>query len=608
METLQIAQAPVPLKNSSHSWSIAMFEMYRPRLTDFIKARILPLIDSEECCRILIRAPVKSGKREMVEYIAKRDEAHHPARVHAFVSAFHRVSDETQRMELKNHNIYVFSLTTQAKANQCIMWIEAQLAEDKQIVIHLDECDFASGERQILSILYSAIRINPNITTILYSATPQEVLFSGEIEDEEYQEMVDNMIHTGERIEYIPPESFCGPARFLDAGLVTEAKPFFRKYGNELELTIQGREIITDLRAHLSAGKTARNMIILRLSYVDLGGSRVERKENKAIYQFLKKWQTIPELSGCLVYADKGEKEIPDSSNILKEKIQWSNRLYWEAKRSDIPIIIVIDQTSSRSTEWACHDRVFATHDYRNSVIFSVLSQAQERVNHYETQNRYDGFQPIKIYGHLKTFQLSAGRITYGAYMNHEWTAVKLDIKAKKQLGLPTTKGTKFYRICRTTNEDEIHPVYSDPVDEEECMAILQEIGCHVEVKVSARVKGGVKQIPVYECEFFECTKDSFLQLKSVLEERLPQHKFKNPFITSTAKGLVGNRYMGYLRGWQVLDYETQVKTQAGWGVVDGPRLTICYHDGVLGIALRYDTGHMEEQNTLDAYRSMYGL
>ena len=592
----------VPRKDSKNGWSITQFETYRPRLTNFLNTRVCPLLDSNECRRILIEAPVKSGKREMVEYLAKRDEAHNPTRVHAFISAFHRVADESQREELKNHNLKIFSLIKKPDVDKCLAWIQTNIDNQKEIALHIDECDYGSGTRQMLSRIYRSTNNQVRVTIIMFSATPQEVLFSGEIEnpneeDTEYQEMIDEIIHTGERIIYTPPESFCGPNRFLEAGLITEAIPFFYKTGATLSLSEQGRSIMTDLRAECASG-SGRNIMMLRLSYSDIGVARSGSvKNNKSIHQFLNGMHTIPELEGCLVYADKEEKAIPDVDGILLEKFQWSKQLFWDGKRVDRPIIVVIDQTCTRSTELACHDRLFALHDFRNKSTFSTSSQALERVNHYET--RYNGgFQPIRVYGHKKTFELSARRITYETYLNSEWIKKKVDVRREL--------GEAFYEIRRRIGEHDVHPLYPYPMTEEECVRSLQAIGCFAEVCVSPRVSGKICPVRVYACEFEPCTKDTFPALKTRLEQRF-NHAFNNPFIRSEEEGLENGQYKGQLRGWSVLDFETQVETQPGWGcTADTPRLTICYRGGVLGVAVRSDTGRTVERNTLVTFNSMY--
>lgn len=591
-----------PRKDSKNGWSVSQFETYRPRLTEFLNSRVRKFLDSNECRRILIEAPVKSGKREMVEYLAMRDEAHNPTRVHAFISAFHRVADETQREELEKHNLKIFSLTKKTDVDKCIAWIQLHITSGKQVVLHIDECDFGSGSRQLLSRIYVRTHNNANVTIIMFSATPQEVLFSGEIEnpdddDNQYQEMMDEMIHTGERIIYTPPENFCGPQRFLEAGLITEAIPFFYKNGATLGLSDQGRSIIADLRESCLSG-SRRNILLLRLSYSDIGSARSGSvKNNKAIHQFLNGIHTLTELDDCLIYADKEEKAIPGVDGILSEKIQWSNKMFWEAKRHDKPIIVVMDQTCSRSTELACHDRLFALHDFRNKVTFSTSSQALERVNHYT--DKYNGFQPIRVYGHKKTFELSARLINYETYLNFEWVKKKLDVRR----GL----GDVCYIIRRPIGEHEQHPSYPNPMTEEQCDRALQEIGCFAEVNVSPRVRGNIARLRIYGCDFMPCNKDTFPTLKTSLEQRFPNHRFMDPFINSEAQGLENGKYKGQLRGWNVLDFDTQVETQPGWGVTaDNPRLTICYKNEILGIAVRYDTGRTEEKDTLTTFKSMY--
>jgi hypothetical protein len=538
----------------------------------------------------------------MVEYLAVRDGAHNPIRVHAFISAFHRVADETQREELEKHNLKIFSLTKKTDVDKCIAWIQIQIASGKQVVLHIDECDFGSGSRQLLSRIYARTHNNVNVTIIMFSATPQEVLFSGEIEnpdedDNHYQEMMDEMIHTGERIIYTPPENFCGPNRFLEAGLITEAIPFFYKNGATLRLSEQGRSIMTDLREACASG-SGRNILILRLSYSDIGSARSGSvKNNKAIHQFLNGIHTLAEFEDCIICADKEEKAMPGVDGILLTKIQWSNKMFWDEKQHVKPIIVVIDQTCSRSTELACHDRLFALHDFRNKVTFSTSSQALERVNHYT--DRYNGFQPIRVYGHKKTFELSARRINYETYLNSEWVKKKLDVRR----GL----GEACFIIRRPIGEHEPHPLYPNPMNEEQCDRALQEIGCFAEVNVSPRVKGNVAKLCVYGCEFKPCNKDTFPLLKATLEHRFHPHRFMDPFINSEAQGLENGQYKGQLRGWSVLDFATQVETQPGWGVTaENPRLTICYQYGVLGIAIRFDSGITEEKDTLTTFKSMY--
>ena len=94
-------------------WSVADFERDRVHLCDFLKGPARAIEQGKR--RILIRAPVKSGKRQMVEYLAMRDNASHQTRKHVFLTNWHRTADEEQREELRCYGIAVFSGITRKK-------------------------------------------------------------------------------------------------------------------------------------------------------------------------------------------------------------------------------------------------------------------------------------------------------------------------------------------------------------------------------------------------------------------------------------------------------------------------------------------------------------
>jgi hypothetical protein len=587
--------------NNIKVWSVADFEKERPSLMGFVRDKFLPLLDDPSCKRIVVRAPVKSGKRQIVEYLAIRDRKENPSRVHVFVSAFHRVADEMQRDELGKHNLEVRSLSKKQDATACNNWISKMLKAGKNIVVHIDECDFGSGDKQVLCQVYQFVRNDVRITCVLYSATPAEVHFSGEVEYEECQNMMDDFEASsgGKSLEYEPPPEFCGPAKFLDHGLIKHAKPFFYSSNGHLSISNQGLDILNRLSISTSQGK-GRNILVLRLSYSN-GGSKVTNKANKAFHQFVNNCHSVKALSDFdIIVHSKDKKKV--SGKVQYEDILWSDKeKYWDKKRKDKPIIMVIDQTSSRSTEWDCHDRVFAYHDFRNSITFNTVSQAQERVNHYE--GKYGGFQPIEVYGHLKTFLLSAKRIKYSEYKN-EW-------KLKK------VQGKDQYRVVHVDNLDQDHPNCPQPVPFEEAEFILQDLGEYGKIEISERVSGSIEMKREIVVDFIPCNKDTFDNdampyIKDILSfydnnVENKDHKFKNPFVNSQSKGLKNGRWKGYLRSWEVFDYDIDILPKPGWGMSDGvPRLTICYKNNILGVAVRCATGDYEEVNSLTTHSSMY--
>ena len=601
--------APEPLK----PWSVALFEQLRAHITDFVKDKMVPLLDNAECRRVILRAPVKCGKREIVEYIAMRDAVAQPRRVHAFLSAWHRTADEDQRDELKSQNMEVFSITTQAKVDEFLAWVRKQRFQRKIIILHLDECDHGSGKKQMLSKVWLPVREIPCVKVILYSATPEEVLFSGEVDDEEYDAMMEEIIGEGVCVEYTPPASkeeggiYCGPERFLKEGLVKEALPFFQKDGESYELSEQGKEIVAGLRACIAA-TPSRNLVVLRLAM------NADKKENKAIYQFLKNLSEFPELADFLVMVDKNNNMGIKNPLISYEKIQWSSRNYWRGRAAGVPTLLVIDQTSSRSTEWKCHDRIFATHDFRNVVQYSTVSQAQERVNHYE--ERYGGFQPIIVYGHTPTFKLSARLIDCASFLNPAWKPRKIDAR---------TSPVPMYHVRSTATGHALHPECPETgLTEVAADRLLQRLGCFAEISLSARVAGHDREVRTYAASWFAATKETWDTTwprfrddpaNGLVPAEGTRDGTHNPFVAADSHRLADGTWQGQHRGWKVLDFvggelyqrvEGAAPKKLDLGSTGGNRVKVCYKDGVLGVFVARCTGTRREK-TLRAYNSMYG-
>ena len=321
-------------------WSISTFERELPHLTNFVKNEILPLLENGHSRRNVIRAPVKSGKRKMVEYIALRDfqlkgEQHCQ---HAFISAFNRVADKEQHKEIEAHGLNVFMIKNKKIVDELIAWIRRQISKRIQVVLHLDECDYGSGERQHLSNVWREFKDDVWITFILYSATPEEIQLSGEIEDD----LVENITKEGHFVEYTPPEGFCGPARFLEEGLVTEAEPFFHMRNDSYEISEQGKQIIQDLRNSITRNPR-RNIFILRLT--SSMGEKARGKENKASHAFVTNLDLFDELRDFKKIADKGEKFTNAPQSCTPVDIRWSDSNYWDLMVVGRPVIIIIDQT-----------------------------------------------------------------------------------------------------------------------------------------------------------------------------------------------------------------------------------------------------------------------
>lgn len=579
-------------------WTDEQFCKNRPHLVDFVQTQVQPLVDLPACNRIIIHAPVKSGKREIMEYIA----VHDTSRTHAAISAWYRRADEHQRIEIEQHNLTVFTITTVRSTEDCLEWIQTELEVGNEIVIHLDECDYGSGHIQSLSEVWKLVRHNESVTCILYSATPEEVMCSSEIAE---CDAVEDLL-SGVSVIYTPPEGYCGPERFLRENLVHEAEEFF-VYKPAYALTDQGRRILSEMRESMKTDPR-RNILILRLSYSDLGG-KMDKKSNKAFYKFIRNLN-FPELSRTGDTPSEEQVEvIVDKDDItgdfLSERVEWSNKAYWDAKPTDHPLLIVIDQTSSRSTEWDCHDRVYATHDFRHQIRYNTVSQAQERVNHYS--QKYGGFQPIQVYGSVDVFRLSAKEIDYLAFYNPlRWRL--------KRIGdtylVVSSNGTELHSACPP-----------EGINKDSARQLVRSL--FKKRSLSVRIHGTSKLMPTYKAiwkkfkpEYWDTDWPIFRDNPTNGLDSNEWMNTHNPFTTAALHRLPNGEWRGNYRGWRKLYWKNEklyARLQGGLQQISltfpdrKPKKKICYKDGDLGVLFLFVDGDEHKQTLHPAY-SMYGI
>ena len=644
-------------------WSVHQFEQFRPHMASWVSREVTPhlSLNSFTVRRLLIHGQVKVGKREIVEYISQRD-ANDPYRIHIFISAFHRKADESQREELEKHNVKVFSVFSKKKQQEAIEFIEDQLIPDIRVIIHWDECDYGTGERQTLAQIYQYFRDHEQVFNILYSATPEELIYSSEIDGatDENDVFVSDFYEDGIVRRYEPPVGYCGANEFLRADLVTDAMPFFESTSpHSYVLSDQAKRILADAKRHLKetnkvirrlqtqlddaeeadvvdeeliqslqskiSSIKVRNIIILRISYKngdddDDDDSDAECDDSasyKAIYPFLKYSRHIDELKDVAIFADKHDvDDLASVENVDCKIIKWGKKVFWDNMPKDKIVLVVHDQTSTRSTEWVFHDRLFATHDYRKRITFNTVAQAQLRPAHY-SQN-YGSFQRIRIYGHLKTFQLCAGHISASAYLLNEWIVRKV----------PKSNPPR-YRLKHILNGKQCLPesLGGDlPLEtgypHEVAQRMLIMLGCtnNGETKMSQRVRGQCKITPVIRSKFYPVENTALQHVKhlteSITEENDPAiaryvngHKFNyNNLFRPELKDIDG-KWRGTFRGSKVCEHDS-IKNEV-WGLrlgKEGVRLTVCYDHGQLGLCLRVATEEVRQVNDLETYKSMYCL
>jgi hypothetical protein len=386
--------------------TIDYFKQQRPELYNYVLNDVIP----ENKKFKLVPAPVKSGKRGMVEVHSLLDKESS----HIFLTALHRTADENQRNELASYGIKVFSINNTKKKNECIKYIDDQLALGKEIKPHLDELDFGCGDKQLLNYIYSAYKNNPHVTFILYSATI-------EVAKKEFL-VVNNIEEFHECKPFNPPPTYFGIKKFLDKKKFHQATPFVTYDCNNesIKITTQGENLIKKLKENTNNTNNKRHIAVLRLA----GNFKTN---GKSISQF----DTMKENSDYIEEKYGIRLKFVGSND---NSVEWDNLKTWGDYNPAIPYIFVINQVAGRSTEWKCHPYLVWYHTMRTEdTPTSTIIQDQERPVYY-TINYTDDID-IEIYGDVPSAQYSAGIITLEQYdsMSNRKINARLNTKNQKK-------------------------------------------------------------------------------------------------------------------------------------------------------------------------------
>ena len=118
-------------------------------------------------------------------------------------------------------------------------------------------------------------------------------------------------------------------------------------------------------------------------------------------------------------------------------------------------ILILINQTCTRSTELGFHEILGIWHDgVRNEAPYNTLAQSQQRVNHYYN-GKFENY--IHVYGSKAVWELAAGRISYSEFI------AKTNRKISSRIN-----STKSNPECFPTYEISLHDITELPVLREE--------------------------------------------------------------------------------------------------------------------------------------------
>lgn len=364
--------------------SLSWFSEKMPEIFKFVVKEIHPKVAAGEM-NIIINAQVKTGKRFIAQaYSIFTTPSVGEKIAHVFVSSWVRRADEKQRKELDvyfkgtKNDPRVFKINTEKSRIRCIERLKKILLTHDKVIVDLDELDYGSGSEQHMAAVYEYCINQEKIVLISYSASYEEAV-------------LDSLSNTIRKkpllLTFTPPNEYRGAKWYCENNLVHEAKPFFDISGEAVSEF--GNAILERAKAGLSNPNPAvnrRKLLIIR-----------HNTDFKKLYDLIEA-DKFPELRGNEDL--RIITEYVHSSSVGSLSVKWDEYSWWKKRMENTYVgkcllIIFIDQSSSRSTDWFCHPWLFAYHDYHppetpmNTCIQSNLRPV------YYTNKMCDG---VKVY------------------------------------------------------------------------------------------------------------------------------------------------------------------------------------------------------------------
>lgn len=375
------------MANAQHPRPLAWFEENVPTVAEFVGRIRATIADGKR--HILVKAPVKSGKRLMAELLSVVMEGYRTK----YVTALNRKDVKSQKAELELYGIHTHLMSEGEKVNLAIADVQLELRNRRKVLVCYDECDYASGTRQLPGRFYEEFIDDIDVVKVYFSATAHETAASNLSTRADYVELT-----------YVPPAAYCGARFFYENGLVFEPDAFFSKEDGRVRVTEHGiqvvRESITANR-HIGVVRTTKAIPATLFKNSDVKAALCAQLA--AEVRDGKTWDIVA---------------IDDSS-----PFDWEDRVTRIGYTVDTEInrLFVIMQTCTRGTDlkgW--HHRLAFWHDKRDSakVPLNTMIQALLRPCHYSTDYRGGVFngpagapptpQPVRLYVDVVVVKVAA--------------------------------------------------------------------------------------------------------------------------------------------------------------------------------------------------------
>ena len=341
---------------------------------------------------VLVCAEEKSGKRIIVEILSLLDwrkfyKHGGPTPVNIYVTGLVRNDCKTQLSEMEeDYGVQAYALRGKKGAQNRLEQLDRLGTMRGNTKIHGDECDYASGGKQALSVFWKAIKTRDGCNGILYSATSEECMLS--------KEMSEGI----ETVMFVPSSTYRGAEWYLGEGLVSKSECFWDSA--EGTWTAHGQALVDGLieNSHSPDAEVCKK----RVGVVRLLSNRSCKDYPMCFAALYGKEQ---EGINVMFVDEKNPFDWGD------EDAWWSNCSIHRRGAADVPkaLLIVICATCTRSTELAGHPYIKFWHDNRSldTCAYSTLSQALGRIKHYG-----DGSNRIQVYSDPRVFKLNCGEMT----------------------------------------------------------------------------------------------------------------------------------------------------------------------------------------------------
>lgn len=372
-----------------HPHNLKWFEENRPEIHTF-SSNIISVMFDDGKRNILVRAPVKSGKREIVECIAKMVK--HKV---VYITSFNRKDVKQQADEMESYGIEVIV----ADPKFAVVRIEHYISNNITVILCIDECDYGSGARHSMAEVTERFINDPRVVKVWISATPEEVEASAISSRDDYAFM-----------EFQPPRQYIGAKHFIDNGLVFEPQKFFEKDADDIQLTAHAIRVLCE------SITPTRNIGCVRVTGRDMPVALFKSTPWKRSIE--------RQLRACMSDGKEWEINIIDATT----PFEWENRRTRAGYTLDksMNYLFIMFQTCTRGTDlkgW--HPHIAFWHDARRGASqrkdgrsnLNTLVQALLRVSHYTTMEGYGGIaQNIRVYADMNVMTYAANN-DMGVYL-----------------------------------------------------------------------------------------------------------------------------------------------------------------------------------------------